>query len=114
MTRSRLRGSPGEPDGRADRGHAPTRPGAPDPWSGAVVPARLRWRRPGTAGRGSARVRLGCRQAVLATLLDQLLGDGEAHERAPDVVLRVPVGEGRKDRAPGARHAVTEQRQDVG
>ena len=49
---------------------------------------------PGTAA-GSVLVRPGrrSRQGVLAALLDQLLGDGEAHERAPDIVLQVPAGE---------------------
>jgi hypothetical protein len=39
---------------------------------------------------------------------------GEAHDRAPDVVLGVPVGEGRDDYASGARHTIAEQSHDVG
>jgi hypothetical protein len=50
---------------------------------------------------------------VLAACLNQLLEDGEAHQRAPDVGPGMPVGKGGKDDAPGAGHAVTEQRQNV-
>jgi hypothetical protein len=49
--------------------------------------------RPRTAARGSALLRLGRRQGVAAALHGQQPEHGEAHDRAPDVVLRVPVGE---------------------
>jgi hypothetical protein len=58
--------------------------------------------------------RLGRRQGVLAAGLDQLLGDREAHEHAPDIVLRVPVSEHGEDRGLVPGHAVGEQRQHVG
>jgi hypothetical protein len=54
------------------------------------------------------------RQGVLAAGLDQPLGDGEAHQRAPDVGLRMPVGERRDDHAPGPGNTIAEQRQHVG
>jgi hypothetical protein len=68
----------------------------------------------GQHGRGSALLGLRCRQGVLAAGLDQLLGDREAHERAPDVVPGMPIGEGGDDRAPGTRHAIAKQGQDIG
>jgi hypothetical protein len=68
----------------------------------------------GMIARGSPRLRPRCRQGVPAAGLGHLLGDGETHERAPDVGLGVPVGEGGEDDAPGAGHAIAEQGQHVG
>ena len=45
---------------------------------------------------------------------DQLRRDGEAHHRASDVILEVAAGARGDDRGLGPRHAVAEQRQDVG
>jgi hypothetical protein len=54
------------------------------------------------------------RQGVAAALQVEPADDVEAHERAPDILLGMPVGEGRDEHALGAGHAVAKQRQHVG